>query len=61
MIQRLVIENFLEELIEKLDLWVTADCPDCDGDMECEVTGVTTDSAVIQFVQDWLSEHKGEM
>lgn len=61
MVQRFVIEEFLKEIVEKLNITMTAECPDCDGDMDCEVWGITTDGGVIQFVQDWLQEHKGEL
>lgn len=49
MIQRLVIEEFLEELLEKLPV----------DDYFWEE--YSKDSELVRFVQDWLQEHKGEM
>lgn len=57
MLQRFVIEEFLKELCVKLDEegWVNLDGQDFLFDE------MAKDGAVIQFVQDWLKEHKGEL
>lgn len=58
MIQRFVIEEFLKELCEKLEVTLNHD-ENCD--CECWAEANDQDGGVISFVQDWLQEHKGEL
>lgn len=49
MIQRIVIEEFLKELLVKLG------CSDDESSFWAE------ENETVQFVRDWLQEHKGEL
>lgn len=64
MIQRALIEEFLEELFEKAELTVSGRCAACgeeDDIVDFEIETPEKSIELILFIQDWLQEHKGEL